>query len=103
MPVSGFKNVIVICFAIGLCMLMAARPSTGETRFDGRYQMYINDANGYNFLLDTATGDTWTMYNMTRFGRPVAVWVPSLHTKTFAESDQLINQAQIKALEPLKK
>jgi hypothetical protein len=100
---GGFKNVMVICFAIGLGMLMTARQGMGEVRYDGRYQMYLNDANGYNFLLDTATGETWTMYNMTRLGRPVAVWVPSLRADSFADSDRLMNEAKIKALEPLKK
>ena len=103
MPATGFKNTLIICLAIGLGMLMSARASSGEARYEGRYQMYINDVNGYNFLLDTATGDTWPMYNMVRLGRPVAVWVPSLQAKTFAESDQLMNTALIKALEPLKK
>ncbi|MEZ0260837.1 MAG: hypothetical protein ACAH80_07495 [Alphaproteobacteria bacterium] len=103
MPVTGFKNTLVICFAIALGMLMSARTSTGEARYDGRYQMHLNDVNGYNFLLDTATGETWTMFNMVRLGRPVAVWVPSLRADSFAQSDKLMNEAQMKALEPLKK
>lgn len=100
MPVTGFKNTLVICLAIGLGMLLTARASVGEARYDGRYQMYLNDAGGQNFLLDTATGESWTMYKMTRLGRPVAVWVPSLRTDSFSESDKLMNEAKMKALEP---
>jgi hypothetical protein len=103
MPASGFKNTLVICLAIGLGMLVSARASSGEARYDGRYQMFLNDVNGQNFLLDTATGDSWTMYKMTRLGRPVGVWVPNLRTDTFAESDKLMNEAQMKALEHIKK
>ena len=103
MPATGFKNTLVICLSIGLGMLMTARASTGETRYDGRYQMHLNDVNGYNFLLDTATGESWTMYNMVRLGRPVGVWVPNLRTDSFADSDRLMNEAKMKALEPLKK
>jgi hypothetical protein len=103
MPATGFKNTLIICLAIGLGMLVSARASSGEARYDGRYQMYLNDANGHNFLLDTATGESWTMYNMQRLGRPVGVWVPNMRMETFAESDRLMNEAQMKALEPLKK
>lgn len=87
------KNTVVIAIAalvIGLSLVAELRPVQAQNTAIAvnRYAMFMNDAGGHNYLLDTYTGSTWIMHKMNRKGRVIAIWVPNIKTDTFNEEER---------------
>lgn len=89
------KNGAIVMFAIlGLLLVFQ---QTGHSQpapvVAGRFAMYINDRDGRNYLLDTQTGDSWTMEPMSRKNRFIAVWKQNVRTNTFEEQDRIFSNS----------
>ena len=92
-------------FFAALCLLLVFQQS-GYTQpapvVAGRFAMYINDRDGRNYLLDTQTGDSWSMVQMSRKNRFIGVWKPNVRTNNFEEEDRIfLNSANALAIIPL--
>ncbi len=89
------KNGAIVIFAVlGLLLVFQ---QTGQSQpapvVAGRFAMYINDRDGRNYLLDTQTGESWTMEQMSRKNRFIGVWKQNLRTNTFEEQDRIFNNS----------
>lgn len=89
------KNGAMMIFAAFglLLMFQQAGHSQPAPVVAGRYAMYINDRDGRNYLLDTQTGDSWTMIQMSRKNRFIGVWKPNIRTNNFEEEDRIFNNS----------
>ncbi|HYD18826.1 MAG TPA: hypothetical protein VEF76_10145 [Patescibacteria group bacterium] len=88
------NGMIVLLAAAAIVLLFQGRAETQmPTSAPGRFAMYISDRNGRNYLLDTQTGETWTMVEMMRKNRFIAVWKPNHRVNNFEEEDRLFNNS----------
>ncbi len=95
------KNGAIVFFA-AICLLLVFQQS-GHSQpapvVAGRFAMYINDRDGRNYLLDTQTGDSWSMVQMSRKNRFIGVWKPNVRTNNFVEEDHIfLNSANASAI-----